>query len=126
MGEKLHHRPLPLIGFLVMAAVLLVFAFVHHLWVGLGLSILLGMGASLIGIPMQTLIQVRTPATMRGKVFGFQNNIVNIALSVPLAIAGILSDFLGLTVVMVGMGGVVAIAGIWAWRNTRAVLEDAI
>lgn len=125
-GEKLRHRPLPLIGFLVMAAVLLVFAFVHHLWVGLGLSILLGIGASLIGIPMQTLIQVRTPAAMRGKVFGFQNNIVNIALSVPLAIAGILSDFLGLTVVMVGMGGLVAIAGIWAWRNTRVVLEDAI
>ncbi|XFA73929.1 MFS transporter [Thermosynechococcaceae cyanobacterium Okahandja] len=125
-GERLHHRPLPLVGFLVMATVLLVFAFVHHLWMGLGLSILLGMGASLIGIPMQTLIQIRTPPEMRGKVFGFQNNIVNIALSVPLAVAGILSDLLGLTIVMVGMGGVVAIAGVWAWQNTRRVLEDVI
>jgi len=125
-GEHLHHRPLPLIGFLIMAAVLLVFAFVHNLWMGLALSILLGMGASLIGIPMQTLIQVRTPPEMRGKVFGFQNNIVNIALSVPLVVAGILSDLLGLTIVMMGMGGVVAIAGVWAWHNTRSVLEDAI
>jgi hypothetical protein len=35
---------------------------------------------------MQTVIQASTPESMRGKVFGFQNNLVNIALSVPLAI----------------------------------------
>jgi len=42
--------------------------------------VLLGRRPSLIGVPMQTLIQQQTPAAMHGKVFGFQNNAVNIAL----------------------------------------------
>jgi hypothetical protein len=49
---------------------------------------------------------------MRGKVFGLQNNVVNIALSVPLAVAGPLTDKLGLGGVLVGMSLVVAAAGV--------------
>jgi MFS family permease len=125
-GERFHHYPLPLIGFISMALVLSVFAFIDNLLVGLALSVLLGIGASLVGVPMQTLIQVETPPAMRGKVFGFQNNVVNIALSVPLAIAGILADAIGLRLVLVSMGVIVGLAGIWAWRSTRKVLQDVI
>jgi uncharacterized membrane protein YidH (DUF202 family) len=63
---------------------------------------------------------------MRGKVFGFQNNVVNIALSVPLAVAGPLTDAVGLRTVLIGMSLLVAVAGIWAWQNTRRVLRDVI
>lgn len=125
-GDRLHHKPLPLIGFLIMAAGLTVFTFTNNLWLGLSLSALLGIGASMVGVPMQTLIQRQTPESMRGKVFGFQNNVVNIALSVPLAIAGPLTDAVGLRVVMLGMGTIVSLVGLWAWRSTRRVLQDAI
>ncbi|WP_414542132.1 MFS transporter [Nostoc sp. CCY0012] len=125
-GDKFHHKPLPLIGFLIMSLVLGVFTFTHNLGLALGLSAFLGVGAALIGVPMQTLIQQHTPPTMHGKVFGFQNHVVNIALSVPLAITGPLTDFLGLRVVLVGMSIVVAGVGIWTWKNTRRVLQDVI
>lgn len=134
-GDRFHHKPLPLIGFLSMAFVLGVFSFVNNLWVGLGLSALLGVGASLIGVPMQTLIQQQTPAAMHGKVFGFQNNLVNIALSAPLAITGPLTDTagqavgseaMGLRIVLVGMSILVSLVGVWAWQNTRRVLQDVI
>ncbi|TVP67176.1 MAG: MFS transporter [Nodularia sp. (in: Bacteria)] len=125
-GEKLHHKPLPLMGFLIMSLVLGVFTFTHNLILALGLSAFLGIGAALIGVPMQTLIQQHTPPTMHGKVFGFQNHIVNIALSAPLAITGPLTDVLGLRTVLVGMSIVVATVGIWAWKNTRGVLQDVI
>lgn len=125
-GDRFHNKPLPLIGFLSMGFVLGMFTFTDDLWLGLGLSGLLGLGASLIGVPMQTLIQEQTPESMRGKVFGFQNNVVNIALSLPLAIAGPLTDMVGLRGVMLGMSIVVCAAGIWAWQNTRRVLEDVI
>ncbi|MBE9199755.1 MULTISPECIES: MFS transporter [unclassified Nodularia (in: cyanobacteria)] len=125
-GDKLHHKPLPLIGFLIMSLVLGVFTFTHNLILALGLSAFLGIGAALIGVPMQTLIQQRTPPAMHGKVFGFQNHIVNIALSAPLAITGPLTDVLGLRTVLVGMSIVVATVGIWAWKNTRGVLQDVI
>jgi len=125
-GDRFHHKPLPLIGFLSMAFVLSVFTFTKHIWLGLGLSALLGLGASLIGVPMQTAIHASTQESMRGKIFGFQNNVVNIALSLPLAITGPLTDAIGLRTVLVGMSFVVAGAGIWAWQNTRSVLKDVI
>ncbi|GAC1499480.1 MAG: hypothetical protein NVS2B14_12820 [Chamaesiphon sp.] len=125
-GDRFHGKPLPLLGFVSMALVLAVFTFTKTLWVGLGLSALLGLGASLVGVPMQTLIQQQTPESMRGKVFGFQNNAVNIALSVPLAIAGPLTDRFGLRAVLISMSIIALLVGVWAWRSTRNVLEDAI
>lgn len=125
-GDRFHHKPLPLVGFLSMGFVLAVFTLTTNLWMGLGLSALLGLGASLIGVPMQTLIQASTPENMRGKVFGFQNNAVNIALSAPLAIAGPLTDQFGLRGVLLSMSIIVNIVGVWAWLSTRNVLEDVI
>lgn len=133
-GERFHHLPLPLIGFISMGLALILLCFIDIQWLGvdlsigfsLGLSMFLGVGAAMIGVPMQTLIQVHTPPDMRGKVFGFQNNVVNIALSLPLAIAGILADTLGLRRVLGTMGIAVMIAGVWTWRSTRKVLRDAI
>ena len=125
-GDRFHHKPLPLIGFLSMAFVLAVFTFTQHIWLGLGLSAVLGLGASLIGVPMQTAVHASTQESMRGKVFGFQNNVVNIALSVPLAVAGPLTDAVGLRAVLVGMSILVGVAGVWAWHNTRSVLQDVI
>lgn len=125
-GDRFNNKPLPLIGFLSMAFVLGVFTFVHNLWLGLGLSALLGTGASLIGVPMQTLIQQQTPPDMHGKVFGFQNNAVNIALSAPLAIAGPLTDAIGLRSVLIAMSISVVLGGVWAWQNTRRVLRDVL
>jgi MFS family permease len=125
-GDRFHHRPLPLVGFLVMATALAMFTFIDNIQVGLALSIFLGIGASLIGVPMQTLIQQQTPESMRGKVFGFQNNVVNIALSLPLAIAGPVTDAIGLRAVLVSMSVIVTCVGVWAWQNTRRVLQDVI
>lgn len=134
-GDVFHHKPLPLFGFLTIAFALAAFSFVSNLWLGLGLCALLGVGAALVGVPMQTLIQRQTPADMHGKVFGFQNNLVNIALSAPLAITGPITDAvsnavgsqaLGLKIVLVGVSAIVCTVGIWAWNNTRHVFRNVI
>ncbi|MGB7415593.1 MAG: MFS transporter, partial [Thermosynechococcaceae cyanobacterium] len=141
-GKRFHHLPLPLIGFISMGSVLMIFSLLRtalnddpntiSIGLGLALSFLLGLGASLVGVPMQTLIQEQTPPDMRGKVFGFQNNMVNIALCFPLAITGLLIDLVdsdpeqALRKVLIGMGISVLVAGVWTWRSTHKVLEDAI
>ena len=129
-GDRLHHKPLPLIGFLSMSFVLAMFALIvagHPAPNAIGLVLLLcgllGIGGIMVGLPMQTLIQQQTPESMRGKVFGFQNNVINIALSLPLAIAGPLTDTIGLEAVLVGISISVSGLGIWAWRNTQKVLR---
>ncbi|MCJ8279070.1 MAG: MFS transporter, partial [Rivularia sp. ALOHA_DT_140] len=125
-GERFHHKPLPLFGFLSMAFVLGVFTFIHNLPLALALSMLLGIGAALIAVPMQTLIQQQTPPEMHGKMFGFQNHAVNIALTAPLLITEKLTTYFGLRNVLLGMSIIVATIGIWAWHNTRKVLKDVI
>lgn len=125
-GDRFHHKPLPLIGFLSMTFVLAVFTFTQDKWLGLALSALLGLGASMIGVPMQTVIHASTEESMRGKVFGFQNNVVNIVLSVPLAVVGPLTDSFGLRTVLIVMSLLVAGVGVWTWNNTRRVLQDVI
>ncbi|MGB6294862.1 MAG: MFS transporter [Rivularia sp. (in: cyanobacteria)] len=125
-GEKFHHKPLPLFGFLSMAFVLAVFTFIYNLPLALALSVLLGLGAALIAVPMQTLIQQQTPPEMHGKMFGFQNHAVNIALTAPLLITERLTNYFGLRPVLLAISFIVATIGIWAWHNTRKVLTDVI
>jgi MFS family permease len=125
-GNRIQQKSLPLIGFVGMSIVLVIFTFVDSLWLGLLCAGILGLGASLIAVPVQTLIQEKTPESMRGKVFGFQNNAVNIAVAVPLIIVGPLTDRFGLPPVLWGMSVIVTIAGILAWNSTRHVLEEVM
>lgn len=125
-GAKFHHKPLPLIGFCVIGAVLGVFTALRSIGLSLGLCVVLGIGAALIGVPMQTLIQEHTPESMRGKIFGFQNNVVNIALSLPLAITEPLILRLGLNWVLFGMSAIAILGGVWAWQRSRKTLGDVI
>jgi predicted MFS family arabinose efflux permease len=79
---------------------------------------LLGVFGALVGIPMQTTIQTETSAEMRGKVFGLQNNVINIALTLPLALAGIAENFIGLSSVFLLLSIIVFGGGIITWYNS--------
>jgi len=72
----------------------------------------MGSFAALIGIPMQTTIQAETPSDMRGKVFGLQNNAVNIALSLPLVLAAQAEAMFGLRFVIIGLAVIMALGAI--------------
>ena len=79
---------------------------------------LVGVFGALVGIPMQTAIQTETPAAMRGKVFGLQNNVINIALSLPLALAGVAETFIGLKAVFFTLAAIVLVGGLFTWYNS--------
>lgn len=80
---------------------------------------LLGVFAAFVGVPMQTTIQAETPEEMRGKVFGLQNNAVNIALSLPLALAGAAETFFGLSWVLFGLAAIALAGGLLTWYISR-------
>jgi predicted MFS family arabinose efflux permease len=68
---------------------------------------------------MQTTIQAETPEEMRGKVFGLQNNAINIALSLPLALAGLAETMVGLRSVFFGLAALVIAGGVVNWYISR-------
>jgi predicted MFS family arabinose efflux permease len=78
----------------------------------LGLCGLLGIGAALVAIPSQTTIQDDTPEAMRGKVFGLQNNLINVALSLPLVLAGAVVSRYGLMPVLWGLAAITLAAAL--------------
>jgi MFS family permease len=82
------------------------------------LCMLLGIGAALLAIPAQTTIQEDTPENQRGRVFGLQNNLINIALSLPLALAGTVVSRYGLLPVLWGLAAIAMVAALseQPWR----------
>lgn len=115
-GQRFSRRDLSLCGSLGMTATLAGLSFADtYLWPSLCLIALLGFCAALVGIPMQTTIQEKTPEEMRGKVFGLQNNMINIALSLPLALAGLAETVFGLPGVFLGLSCLVAAGGLATW-----------
>ena len=112
---------LGLVGSVGMAASLFALSLtLHELVWSLVWIATLGAFAAAIAIPMQTIIQSQTPEDMRGKVFGLQNNAINIALSVPLALVSVAETWLGIQVVLAGLATLVLAGGLSTWYLTRS------
>lgn len=112
-GQRFSHTQLSIWGSVGMAISLVGLSFSEeHLWWALSSTVFLGFFGALVGVPMQTTIQAETPADMRGKVFGLQNNAVNIALSLPLALVGIAETLLGLQTVLIGLAVLSLLGGV--------------
>lgn len=119
-GQRFSHDQLSLYGSIGIAGSLAGLAlFTHQLWPVLFLLTSLGGFAAIVGVPMQTTIQEETPEEMRGKIFGLQNNAINIALSLPLALAGVAETFLGLRVVFLGLALMAIAGGLLTWYISR-------
>ena len=125
-GQKFPHAQLSLWGSMGVAGALAGLSlFAHQLWMALLMTTLLGGFAALVGVPMQTTIQAETPPAMRGKVFGLQNNAVNIALSLPLALAGVAETLFGLRSVLLGLAVLALAGGILSWYISSTGSESA-
>ncbi|AKG24101.1 MFS transporter [Calothrix sp. 336/3] len=119
LGQRFSFTQLSLIGCAGMTVALTGLSiFTQQLWMVLILITLVGVFGALVGIPMQTTIQTETPPEMRGKVFGLQNNVINIALSLPLALAGVAETFVGLRTVFLGLAVIVLLGGVFTWYNS--------
>jgi len=125
LGDRCSRQMLALIGSIGMAVFLGMLAIYSDRF-GLGLIAIAGTGlfAGLSVIPMQTVIQEETPEDMRGKVFGLQNNAVNIALSLPLSVAGIAESYFGLQKVIFALSAIALATGLLAWYIARQLVES--
>jgi MFS family permease len=110
-GQRFSRTQLGFYGSVGMAISLAAVSFfAHRFFPCLPLLVALGACCAIAGVPMQTAIQEETPEDMRGKVFGLQNNAINIALSLPLVLAGLAETWFGLQAVFLGLAAL-AMAG---------------
>jgi predicted MFS family arabinose efflux permease len=119
-GQQIPHARLSLYGSLGMAVALVALSlFTHHLWLTLLWLAVMGAFGAMVAIPMQTTIQADTPEEFRGKVFGLQNNAINIAMTLPLALTGVAETFLGLPSVLVCLAAIVITGRVLTWYICR-------
>ena len=124
-GHNISRARLSLVGSIGVVASLAGLSFAtQNLWLALAMTALLGAFAALVGVPMQTTIQSQTPVAIRGKVFGLQNNAVNIALSLPLVLAAEAEAHFGLSSVILGLAAIAACGGILTWYTMHASDES--
>ncbi len=116
LDRKLSRAQLSLYGSLGVAATLIGLSFSQALWLSLLCLVGMGIFSASVMIPMQTTIQSETPEEMRGKVFGLQNNAINIALSLPLALTGLAETALGVPTVLLALAAISAIGGIFTQK----------
>lgn len=124
LGHRFSHCQLALMGSCGLAGSLIGLGiFSQRLWPALILILFMGIFGAIVAIPMQTTIQAETPEEMRGKVFGLQNNAINIALSLPLAVAGVVETFVGLPAVFLGLAGLAIAGGFITWFISRNTVQ---
>jgi MFS family permease len=125
-GQRFSHVQLSLWGSMGMAGSLIGLSLAtQSLILAFSMTALLGCFAALVGVPMQTTLQADTPPEMRGKVFGLENNAVNIALSFPLAVAGIAETQFGLRSVLWSLAVMAVIGGVFTGYVSRNSLVDS-
>ncbi len=97
VGHSFSRRKLTAIGLGTITSTLILLEQVRgSLYITLVLCAILGIGSAFVAIPAQTTLQEETPEALRGKIFGLQNNLTNIALSLPLVLAGAMVSRYGL------------------------------
>lgn len=116
VGDKLTRSQLSLYGSIGVAGSLVGLSFSQSLWLSLLCLVGMGVFSASVAIPSQTTIQSETPEEMRGKVFGLQNNAVNIALSLPLVLTGLAETAIGVPAVLIGLATISAVGGIFTQK----------
>ena len=116
IGQKFSRAQLSLYGSVGVAVALVGLSFSQSLWLSLLCLVGMGVFSASVAIPSTTTIQSETPEEMRGKVFGLQNNVINIALSLPLALTGLAETAVGVPTVLLCLAAISAMGGIFTQK----------
>ena len=76
------------------------------------LALVFGAALGAVLIPAFTLLQERTTAETRGRIFGGIFTVINGAVAVPLVLAGVLADLVGIDRVVTGLGILLVLLGV--------------
>lgn len=119
LGERLRRDGAIALGFLACGAVLGGLAGLGpaHKPLAFALAAGLGFAAAWVAVPLQTRLQELVEEQLRGKVFGVQNTLLNLAATLPLGAIGFVVEEVGLTPVLLALGAAMALAGLAAWHG---------
>lgn len=87
------------------------------------LAVVFGIGLGGVLIPCLTMIQEATEEATRGKIFGGAFLAINLAIAVPLLLAGAIADVVGASDVVGALGVALIATGLVAWRRNWGMAQ---
>ncbi|MFA5104994.1 MAG: MFS transporter [Candidatus Margulisiibacteriota bacterium] len=83
-------------GFFMTGSCLVLLSQTKNLYLAFFYCFVLGFGNILINATVQTVIAHKTPRSLRGRIFGIQNMLINFAFTIPVVAFGMIADSFGL------------------------------
>jgi MFS family permease len=80
----------------------------------------LGLSYAMVNAPAQTVLHERAPPEMRGRVFGAQLALASLVAIIPLLLVGAVVDLYGVSIVLLSIAAVVAVAAAVSVLLTRS------
>ncbi len=81
------------------------------------LSVLMGIGAGFVAIPLQSLLHELIPEDKRGKVMGVQFTILSTSSTLPVLAAGLGVEYIGVQWMLYLIGGPLLALGLWGLNH---------
>jgi MFS family permease len=123
--DRVDSPALVFIPYLVRGVIDAMLAFLTGFWLPAVLLLVYGMNTSTGGVAYTTLLQRRTPADYRGRVFSAFNVVWQGGRLASLALAGVLVDVLSVQALYVGAGALLVLAGLLGLRAMHAASDPA-
>ena len=115
VGTRLAKGRMIIAGYTALGLLTTLMALSGDLAVVLAIAFGIGIANMVFIIPSQTLFQERTPANLIGRVVGFRFSLVFGAMTLSIALGGLLAAVIGVTTVIAVFGLVTMTAGLAGW-----------
>jgi MFS family permease len=115
IGTRLAKGRMIIAGYTALGLLTTLMALSGNLGVVLAIAFGIGIANMVFIIPSQTLFQERTPANLIGRVVGFRFSLVYGAMTLSIALGGLLSAVIGVTTVIAAFGLITMAAGLAGW-----------
>ncbi len=107
-------------GFFMTGLCLIMLSQTRNLYLAFFYCFVLGVGNILINATVQTVIAHNTPRSLRGRVFGIQNMLINFAFTVPVVLFGMVADYFGLNTSIMLLGLILFLPAIMALADLES------
>jgi len=104
------------VSLLMLSAVAFVPCKIIYSYISAGI---VGIGCAMAAVPIQTILHSLVPEKIRGKIFGIQFTLLSTSSTLPIIIAAYAADALGVTTVLLLVGLIITVFGIWGMTKVK-------
>ncbi|WP_379134285.1 MFS transporter [Paenibacillus sp. sgz500958] len=123
-GDKLKYRGRVIIySLLLIGPLYAVLSFTSTMWIAIPLILLIGFTFAFSTLLINIILRLEVPEDLQGRMFGVLGSLMSVAPPLGLAVFSSSADLFGPSSVMLAVGVMLLVFGIWAYHELRFIRE---